>query len=118
VLQCIFFFPDEGRFRLDDVVHHRRSGHLFDLLTGQLVKTTISGLKGRMHLDDLRVIVPRGEDVGTGQVSCVKMDWDGRMRLDGSVWKEVCLGWAICLGKLLAKDMREMLPRGGPLAEG
>jgi len=93
-------------------------GHLFDLLTGQLVKTKISGLKDYGHWDDLRVFVPRGEDMGTGQVSCVKMDWDRRMRLDGSVWKEVCLGGAICLGKLLAEDIRVMLPREDPLAEG
>ena len=108
----------EGPFRLNDVAHHGRSGRLFDLSTGQLVKTKVSGLKDRVHLDDLRVFVPRREGVaGMEQVSCVEMDWDGRRRLDGSVWKEVCLGGPICLGKLLAEDMREMLPRGGPLAE-
>jgi len=108
----------EGPFRLNDIAYHGRSGRLFDLSTGQLVKTKISGLKDRVQLDDLRVFVPRGEGVATGQVSCVEMCWDGKRLLDGSVWKEVCLGGAICLGKLLIEDMGEMPLREGPLAEG
>ena len=56
----------KGLFDLDDVTHHGRTGHLLNLSMGQLVKTKISGLKDRVHLDDLRVFVPRGEDVGTG----------------------------------------------------
>ena len=106
----------EGPFCLNDVAHHGRSGGLFSLSTGQLVKTKISGLKDRVHLDDLRVFVPRGEAVAMGEVSCVEMHWDGRRMLDGSVWKEVCLGGAICLGKLLAEDLGEMPLSGGPLA--
>jgi hypothetical protein len=90
---------------------------LFDLSTGQLVKTKISGLKDRVHLDDLRVFLPRGEGMPTGQVSCVDMCWDGRRMLDGSVWKEVFLGGVICLGKLLTEDMGRMPLREGPLAE-
>ena len=95
----------EGPFRLDDVAHHRRSRRLFDLSTGQLVETKISGLTDHVHLDDLRVFVPRGEDAGMGQVSYVEMDWDGRRRLDGGVRNEVCLGRPICLGKLLTEDI-------------
>jgi len=75
----------EGPFRLNDIAYHGRSVWLFDLSTGQLVKTKISGLKDRMHLDDLRVFVPRGEGVATEQVSCVEMYWDGKRLLDGSV---------------------------------
>ena len=107
----------EEPFRLDDVAHHGRSGRLFDLSTGQLVKTKISGLKDRVYLDDLRVFVPRREGVAREQVSCVEMHWDERRLLDGSVWKEDCLGGAICLGKLLMEDVGGMPPRGGPLAE-
>ena len=102
---------------MDDVAHHGRSGRLFSLSTGELVKTKVSGLKDWVHLDDLRVFVPRREGMAAGEVSCVDMSWDGRKMLDSSVWKEVCLGGVICLGKLLTEDMGEMPQRGGPLAE-
>ena len=39
------------------------------------------------------------------RTACVEMPWDGRRMLDGSVWKEVCLGGVICLGKLSTEDM-------------
>jgi hypothetical protein len=109
----------EGPFRLDRVAHHGRSGRLYDLVTGQLVKTKASGLKDRVHLDDLRVFVPRKkEGIGDDRVQCVDMDWDGRRTLSGSVWKEVCLGRAVSLEKLLSEDMEGTLSRGGPLAGG
>jgi len=45
------------------------------------------------------------------------MDCDGIRQLDGRILKNVCLGGVICLGELLAEDIRKMLPKGGPLAE-
>lgn len=85
---------------------------LFTLSTGQLVKTNTSGLKDRVHLDDLRVFLPRREGAITGQDSCVDIPWDGRRLLDGSVWAEVCLGGVICFWGLWMEDMGGMLPRG------
>lgn len=95
----------EGRFRLDEVTHHRRSRRLFNLSTEQLVKIKISGLKDHVHLNDLRVFVPRGGDMILQQVSCMEMEWDGKRRLGSSFWKEVGLEGLICLGKLLAEGM-------------
>jgi hypothetical protein len=54
-------------------------------------RSQASGLKDRVHLDDLRVFVPRKkEGIGDDGVQCVDMPWDGRRTLSGSVWKDVC----------------------------
>jgi hypothetical protein len=91
---------------------------LYSLVTGQLVKTMLSVLKDRVHLDDLPVFLPRKkEGIGGRGLQCV-MSWDGRRTLDESVWKEVCLFGAVCLGKLLSEDMEGTLSRVGPLAGG
>jgi hypothetical protein len=91
---------------------------LYGLVTGQLVKTMLSVLKDRVHLNDLPVFLPRKkEGIGGHGLQCV-MSWDGRRTLDESVWKEGCLGGAVCLGKLLSEDMEGALSRGGPLAGG
>ena len=68
----------EGPFHLDDLAHHRRSGRLYDITTGALVKTKPSGLEDRIHLDDLKVYVPRAEQgskegEGDGVLECVRM---------------------------------------------
>jgi hypothetical protein len=49
----------EGPFRLGDLAHHGRTGRLYDMNTGALVKVKPGGLKDRCHLDDLRVFLPR-----------------------------------------------------------
>jgi len=68
-----------GPFRLGNIAHHGRSGRLYDLITGQLVKTKQAGLKDRVHLDDLRVYVSRDqsqeEEITTiERVECDKDD--------------------------------------------
>jgi hypothetical protein len=70
----------EGPFRLGNIAHHGRSGRLYDITTGQLVKTKPSGLKDRIHLDDLRVYVtrksPREEkDAGEGAEAVSIVEW-------------------------------------------
>jgi len=74
----------EGPFRLDDVAHHGRSGHLFDLSTGQLVKTKISGLRDRVHLDDLRCLCQEGKTRVRGRFRAWK--WTGT---GGDSWAAV-----------------------------
>ena len=106
-----------GPFRLDNIAHHGRSGRLYDLLTGQLVKTKISGLKDRVHLDDPRVFVARTEEGSKDDgVQCVEMSCDEKRMSDESVWKEVCSGGTISLEQLLMEDMGRSLSREGPLA--
>jgi hypothetical protein len=91
---------------LDNLAHYGRSGRLYDLITGQLVKIKQAGLKDRVHLDDLRVYVSRDrvqeeEVTNVGRVECEKGDWKG----DGSEdWK--------CLGKGGAVDLRKLVETG------
>ena len=93
----------EGPFRLADIAHHGRSGRLYDLTTGQLVKTKPSGLKDRIHLDDLRVYVSwdrssREEVESVGVIACEKLDWKGEK---GDEWRMVGSGGAVNLGGLV-----------------
>jgi len=93
----------EGPFRLGNIAHHGRSGRLYDLLTGRLVKIKQAGLKDRIHLDDLRVYVSREriqeeEVTGVGSVPCDQLGWKGEGAED---WKEIGKGGAVELGKLV-----------------
>jgi hypothetical protein len=106
-----------GPLRQDNIAHHGWSGLLYDLVT-QLVRTILSVLKDRVLLDDLPIFLPRKkEGIGGHRLPCV-MSWDGGRSLDESVWKDVCLGRAVSLDKLLSEDMEGALSRGGPLAGG
>jgi len=91
----------EGPFRLGDLAHHGRSGRLYDLTTGKLVKIKQAGLKDRIHLDDLRVYVSRertgAEGAEVGSVLCDQLDWKGE---GAEEWKEIGKGGAVELGKL------------------
>jgi hypothetical protein len=49
------------RILLDDVHAEGRAGRLRDIHSGTLVKVKASGAKERVHLDDLKVFVPRIE---------------------------------------------------------
>jgi hypothetical protein len=65
----------EGPFLLDDVHAEGRAGRLRDIHSGTLVKIKASGAKERVHLDDLKVFVPRTE-VPQGAVNAVELkDW-------------------------------------------
>jgi len=97
----------EGPFLLGDLAHHGRSGRLYDITTGVLIKTKPSGLKDRIHLDDLKVYVPRAEQGSKegeagGMLECVRMGWKGR----GAVgWESIGFGGGIDLHALSSKEV-------------
>ena len=96
----------EGPFRLSDLAHHGRSGRLYDLTTGRLVKVKQAGLKDRVHLDGLRAYVSmewsQEEDVtGVERVQCDSLGWKGEGADD---WKEIGKGGAVELGKLMQTE--------------
>jgi hypothetical protein len=93
----------EGPFRLGNLAHHGRSGRLYDLITGQLVKTKQAGLKDRVHLDDLRVYVSRDrsqeeEITNVERVECERVEWKGAGAED---WRGIGKGGAVDLRKLV-----------------
>jgi hypothetical protein len=63
----------EGPYLLDDIHPDGRAGRLRDIQSGALVKVKASGAKERVHLDDVKVFVPRLEmpDVNTVELR----DW-------------------------------------------
>jgi hypothetical protein len=64
----------EGPFLLDDILAEGRAGRLRDIHSGALVKVKASGAKERVHLDDLKVFVPRAEI--NNEVNAVNLrDW-------------------------------------------
>ena len=96
----------EGPFRLSDLAHHGRSGRLYDLTTGRLVKDKQAELKDRIHLDDLRVYVSREraeeEVMGVESVSCDRLGWNGE---GAEEWKEIGNGGLVELGKLFKMEL-------------
>ena len=91
---------------MSDLAHHGRSGRLYDLTTGRLVKVKQTGLKERVHLDDLQVYESRErsqeEDVtGVERVQCDRLGWKGEGADD---WKEIGKGGAVELGKLMETE--------------
>jgi hypothetical protein len=103
----------EGPFRLGDLAHHGRSGRIYDLTTGRLVKTKPSGLKDRIHLDDLRVYVSRGSCQGkevmggacataVSVVECARVCWKGD-RADE--WNWIVSGGAVDFGGLMGSGV-------------
>jgi hypothetical protein len=72
----------EGPFVLGDLAYHGRTGRLFDLNTGELVKVKPGGLRDRCHLDDLRVFVPRERSdesvLREKWMDCATVGWDSR----------------------------------------
>ena len=74
----------EGPFRLGDLAFHGRSGRLYDLITGRLVQTKPSGLKDRVHLDDLRVYVSaicRTKKYEKSEVWLRAIRWNGKEKV-------------------------------------
>jgi hypothetical protein len=49
----------EGPYMLDDIHPDGRAGRLRDIHSGALVKVKASGAKERVHLDDVKVFIPR-----------------------------------------------------------
>ncbi|KAH0607822.1 uncharacterized protein H6S33_002856 [Morchella sextelata] len=49
----------EGPYKLDKIAWHGRTGRVFDLITGEEARVKKTGLHERVHLDDLKVFVPR-----------------------------------------------------------
>ena len=49
----------EGPYRLVQLSHHRRSGRLQDIETGEIVKVRKGGLRERVHVHDLKLFVRR-----------------------------------------------------------
>ena len=101
----------EGLFRLDNLAHHGRSGRLYDITTGALVKTKPSGLKDRIHLDDLRIYIPRvekkrperaEEQTVRSVMECARMRWKGEGAVD---WESVGFGGDVDLQVLIAEDV-------------
>ena len=97
----------EGPFRLGDIAHHGRSGRLYELVTGRLVKIKQADFKDRIHLNDLRVYVSgvrsqEEEVMGVGGVKCDRLDWKGEGAEDG---KWVGKGGAVDLGKLVKTEL-------------
>jgi len=102
----------EGPFRLGNIAHHGRSGRLYDITTGALVKTKPSGLKDRIHLDDLRIYVPRAGEGAVG-MECATMCWKGE---GASAWEKVGVGGEVDLNVLISEEdfLCRLEGRGGP----
>lgn len=66
----------EEPYRLADVAWHGRSGRLQDIGTGEVVRVRKEGLKERVHLNDLKVFIPRDEQW---------FGFDGDLREDGQL---------------------------------
>jgi hypothetical protein len=49
----------EGPYRLNEIAHHKRSGRLQDLHTGELAKVRRGGLKGRVQVNEFKLFCPR-----------------------------------------------------------
>jgi hypothetical protein len=67
----------EGPYLLDDIHPEGRAGRLRDIQSGELVKIKASGKKERVHLDDLKVFVPRADraEIDVVEVSASLKDW-------------------------------------------
>jgi hypothetical protein len=68
----------EGPYLLDDIHENGRAGRLRDIHSGALVKIKASGAKERVtvHLDDLKVFVPRADSEVVNSVNSVCLrDW-------------------------------------------
>jgi hypothetical protein len=96
----------EGPFRLGNLAYHGRSGRLYDLITGQLVKTKQAGLKDHVHMDDLQIYVSRDrsqeqEITNVERVKCERVEWKGAGAED---WR--------CIGKGGAVDLRKLVEMG------
>jgi transposase InsO family protein len=80
----------EGPYMLDDIHPNGRAGRLRDIHTGALVKVKASGAKERVHLDDLKVFVPRVEtSAASNQVEIELRNWSaevGRLAFDLDTW--------------------------------
>jgi hypothetical protein len=63
----------EGPFLLDDVHAECRAGRLMDMHSGALVKVKACAAKERVHLDDVKVFVPRTEMLTVNTVEL--KDW-------------------------------------------
>jgi hypothetical protein len=61
----------KGPFRLENTAHHSRTGRLYDLVTGYLVKMKLSVVKERVQLDDFPVFLPWNEEGIGGRRSAV-----------------------------------------------
>lgn len=70
----------EGPYILTDVSWHGRTGRVKDLHTGQIARVRKSGLRERIHLDDLKVFIPR-EDRWLGFDADLKQN--GQLRFVG-----------------------------------
>ena len=97
----------KGPFRLGDIAHHGRSGRLYDLATGRLVKTKQAGLKDRIHLDDLRVYASHdrsseAEVASIGRVNYGKLDWTGDRAEE---WRKIGLGDSVDLVRLTESEV-------------
>jgi len=92
---------------LSNLAHHGRSGRLYDLTTGHLVKVKQAGLKDRVHLDDLKVYVSREraeeEDVtGIERVQWDQLGWKGE---GVERWKEIGKGGEVEWDKLMEMEV-------------
>jgi transposase InsO family protein len=65
----------EGPYILDDIHPNGRAGRLRDIHSGVLVKVKPSGAKERVHLDDVKVFVPRPELPDVDTVTVGLRDW-------------------------------------------
>jgi hypothetical protein len=72
----------EGPCMLDDIHPNGRAGRLRDIHTRALVKVKASGAKERVHLDDLKVFVPRVE-ITVNQVAL--REWCGTEVVTGAL---------------------------------
>lgn len=52
----------EGAYILSDLSWHRRSGRLLDINTGELVRVKKGTLRNQVHLNDLKIYLPRRTD--------------------------------------------------------
>jgi hypothetical protein len=68
----------EGPYLLDDIHSEGRAGRLRDIQSGELVKVKASGKKERVHLDDLKVFVPRADraDIDAVEIRESLKDWN------------------------------------------
>ena len=67
----------EGPYILSDISWHGKSGRLLDINTKQLVRVKKGALRNRVHLNDLKIYLPRRTEMAddVGMVDILEYEW-------------------------------------------
>jgi hypothetical protein len=81
----------EGPYKLGDISYHGKSGRLFNITTGQLVKVRKSGAREKCHLNDLKLFLLISECKSVEYIDLVDDDFpeirDYNWSIDLRAWQ-------------------------------